>query len=307
MEHCIANYESADLELLTDFLNKTWEFDTITKELLDEKLSGDPDWQPELALIYRKDKQIIGFMQAVIRDIREIRYGYIKLMGVDEKFRRQGIAKALYTKLESFFIKQNVNNVRIYDVPLNYWMPGIDPRYTAALCWAMRMGFKRFGDAINLTVNLEQDWNTSLPEKKLANEGIEIRRATLNDKQSLFNFINNDWALWCNEVEMAFKDIPSSIHIALINGNIKAFSAHNGNNKGTGWFGPMGTHPDLRGKGIGAILLKRCLNDMKKMGLKHSIIPWVAHIDFYVWNTKARAERVFWRFEKILSEYYPEK
>jgi GNAT superfamily N-acetyltransferase len=34
-----------------------------------------------------------------------------------------------------------------------------------------------------------------------------------------------------------------------------------------GWFGPMGTHPDLRGLGIGSILLKRCLKDMKRNGL----------------------------------------
>jgi len=221
-------------------------------------------------------------------------------MGVDSKYRQQGIATAMYNKLENIFKQHSVDIVRIYDVPLNYWMPGIDPRYTPALCWAMRRGFKRFGDTSNLKVDLNQDWNTNIKEEKLQGEGIEVRRAKLEDKHAVIDFIRNEWALWSNEVEMAFKDSTPSIHIALIDNKVKAFSAHNANNKGTGWFGPMGTHPDLRGKGIGEILLKRCLNDMKKTGIKQSIIPWVEPIDFYSWHAKAKVERVFWRFEKSL-------
>jgi len=57
-------------------------------------------------------------------------------------------------------------------------------------------------------------------------------------------------------------DNPPSVHIALNNGNLRAFSVHNGNNKEAGWFGPMGTHPDIRGIGVGKVLLKRRLLDM---------------------------------------------
>ena len=78
-------------------------------------------------------------------------------------------------------------------------------------------------------------------------------------------------------------------------------SDHNTNNFGTGWFGPMGTHPDLRGMGIGEILLKRCLQDMKEEGLEYSTIPWVAPIAFYSHYCYAMIERVFWRFEKSLA------
>lgn len=301
MQYNLTLFKQADLHQLTAFLNHAWEFDSITADLLNEKLYGDPNWQPELALVMHDENQIIGFMQGVVRDIRGIRYGYIKLMGVAQKYRRKGIASTLYNKLESAFKDLAVEVIRIYDAPLNYWMPGIDPKYTPALCWALRKGFKRFGDTANLKVDLyNQNWDTSLQEKKLASEGIEVRRAKADDKQAVLDFIQDEWALWGNEVKMTFKDTPPSIHIALVNGQVKAFSAHNGNNKGTGWFGPMGTHPDLRGKGMGAILLKRCLNDMKDMGLKHSVIPWVGPIDFYGWHANAIVERIFWRFEKTL-------
>ena len=307
MQYRLSNYKPSDLVLLTHFFNQACELDTITEELLEEKLAGDPNWQPELTFLQWDGDNIIGFMQGVIRDIRGTRYGYIKLMAVEQEYRRQGIAKNMYEKLEVSFKELSVNIVRIYDVPLNYWMPGIDPKYTPALCWALRLGFKRFGDTSNLIIRLNQNWDTLEKENKLADEGIEVRRAKQEDKQAILDFVQDEWALWTNEIEMAFKDTPPSLYIALINGNVKAFSAHNANNKGTGWFGPMGTHPDLRGKGMGAVLLKRCLNDMKEMGLKTSIIPWVGPIDFYAWHANAKVDRIFWRFEKELKYNYKEK
>lgn len=314
MEHQIRTYRPEDLSGITEFLNANLNYDSLSKNLLKEKLVDDPDWEPEKALIYHDGEKIIGFMQGVNREIHGTRYGYIKLMAVDKSNRRQGIAGALYEQLEGSFISDNVEVVRIYDVPKNYFMPGIDPRYTEAVCFAIRMGFKRFGDACNMIVNLdESSWDTTKKETALLNHGIEIKRAKVHDKQNVIDFVKDGWALWKHEIETAFKDDPPSIHVAYLHarlprhggqaarqGEIMAFSAHNGNNKGTGWFGPMGTHPDLRGKGIGSILLLRCLYDMKQMGQKRAIIPWVDHIDFYAHHANARVDRVFWRYEKQL-------
>jgi len=301
MDYPIRSYQNNDLKVLTTFFKNNMKFDSITEGLLDEKLSGDPYWDPNKALISYEGDEILGFMHGVIRDIRGTRYGYIKLMAVDKLFRRKGIARSLYQQLESQFKEEQVDVVRIYDVPMNYFMPGIDPRYTEAVCFALRMGFKRFGDTSNLTVDLDQsDWLTVEEEKALLSHGIEIKRPAISDRHSVINFVKEEWALWTNEIEMAFKDDSPSIHVAYLQGKIKAFSAHNGNNKGTGWFGPMGTHPDLRGKGIGSILLKRCLRDMKAWGQKTSVIPWVGPIDFYAHHANARVDRVFWRYEKQL-------
>jgi len=300
MNYPITQYKSDDQTRLTAFLNASWQFDSITESVLREKLEGDPCWMPEATFVCKDGDKIIGFMQGLMRDIRGTRYAYIKLMAVEESYRRKGIASAMFDKLEAIFKQHAADVIRIYDVPLNYFMPGIDPRYTPALCWATRKGFERFGDTSNLLVDLNQDWDMSAKELTLKADNIEVRRARPADKQAILDFIKDEWALWSNEVEMAFKDEQPSIHIALLNGEVKAFSAHNANNKGTGWFGPMGTHPDLRGKGMGAILLKRCLQDMKEMGLSHSIIPWVGPIDFYSWHSNAVVDRVFWRYEKKL-------
>lgn len=303
MDLAIRTYQPSDLPGVFQFLNANLEHDSLTENLLAEKLEGDPDWDAEKALIFHESEAILGFMQGVIRNIRGTRYGYIKLMAVDKNHRRRGIAKALYQKLEGQFIEENTDVVRIYDVPKNYFMPGIDPRYTEAVCFALRLGFERFGDTCNMSVDLDaKDWDTYVEEKALKIHGIEIKRAEQKDQQEVIDFVNEDWALWQYEVEMAFQDNPPSLFIAYAHGKIKAFSAHNGNNKGTGWFGPMGTHADLLGKGIGSILLKRCLNDMKEYGHKRAIIPWIGPIDFYAQHAKACIDRVFWRYEKKLNQ-----
>lgn len=302
MQFPIRTYRKGDLALLVEFLNRNHELDKFSEVLLQEKLEGDPHWDDQKALICHDDTKILGFMQGVTRDIKGTRFGYIKLMAVENGFRRQGIARAMFQLLESIFRKEGVEVLRIYDVPLNYFMPGIDPRYTEAVCFAMRMDFQRFGDSLNMTVDLSiSDWETDEEEKSLQSAGIEIERPSLSELQEVLDFVKGEWELWQNEVSTAFADDPPSIHIAKLDGKVKAFSAHNANNKGTGWFGPMGTHADLRGKGIGSILLKKCLKDMKALGYKSATIPWVDPIAFYAHYVNARIDRVFWRFEKKLS------
>jgi len=297
----IRTYKDSDFNEVLNLMNRSHLFDSFSTLLLHEKLYDDPDWNPNRAWIAELDGQKVGFMLGVTRNIRGTSYGYIKLMGVEPTQRRNKIATQLFSKLESQFTQAGVTIIRILDVPLNYFMPGIDPRYTPAICFAQKMGFTHFGDSVNMLVDLnDRDWEVSSQLENLAKEEITIYRATEEDMQELFEFISTEWALWQNELEMAYRSNPISIHIARFKGKIKAFSAYDGNNKGTGWFGPMGTHPDLRGKGIGTLLLYLCLNDIKKQGLKTATIPWVAPISFYSQYTNARIERVFWRFEKNL-------
>ncbi len=302
MNYPIRIFSKEDYPALLKFLNANLAFDQLNEALLREKLDGDPFWQPEKALICHDQENMLGFMLGVLRDFGGKRYGFIKLMAVAHNFRRQGIATGLFNKLMDIFEKDHVDVVRIYDVPMNYLMPGIDPRYTEAVCFAMRSGFNRFADTCNLLVDLHSNkWETGKEEQQLVSDGIEISRPSHAEQEEVLKLIQQNWDLWRHEARSAFDDDPPSMHIAKLHGKVKAFSAHNANNKGMAWFGPMGTHPDLRGKGIGSILLKRCLRDMKQAGHEKAIIPWVGPIDFYAHHAGARVDRIFWRYEKIMN------
>jgi mycothiol synthase len=293
-------YRNADFQSALKIISLTHHLDNVTESIFREKLTDDPGFNPNLTFISEVDGNVAGFMQGVIRDVRGDRIAYIKLMGVLEEYRRMGLACSLFTSLEKKATEEGASLMRIYDSVLNYLSPGIDPRYTPALCFAERMGFRRFTDTCNMHAPLNRDLDTSQKENDVKKHGITICRAEPQYYDSLMDFIEEHFDLWRYEIKMAWKNAPVSIHIALENNSVSAFSAHSANNAGSSWFGPMGTHPRLRGKGVGSILLKRCLNDLKQAGHDFAIIPWVGPVSFYSQHCDAVISRVFWRYEKSI-------
>ena len=59
MKYPVRAYIDSDLEELTGFLNLNLEFDTLSKDLLEDKLSGDPFWDPRKALLCHDENQIV--------------------------------------------------------------------------------------------------------------------------------------------------------------------------------------------------------------------------------------------------------
>ncbi len=297
----IRAYQPGDFSRVLALLDQTHDLDHFTEGLLREKLEKDPDSDPGTVLVALRQNEPVGFMQGVTREIRGEKYGYIKLMATAPGRRQQGIATELLESLEALFIQHSVRRLRIYDVPMNYLNPGIDPRYTAAVCFAERRGFKKTGEACNMRVYPERhSWDTSAEEASMKRDGILITRAEPGDHDRVMAFLEREWALWKYEAGMALDQAPPAMFLAWQGDSVVAFAGYDSNNQGTGWFGPMGTDPSMQGRGLGRVLLYRCLQDMKEKGYHPVIIPWVAPVCFYAHHAAARIDRVFWRYEKEL-------
>jgi len=296
----IRELRESDLPRLLSFLNENLSFDPLTLELLREKTFGDPDFDPALTLVAEREGRIAAFMQGVARDFLGEKRGWIKLFATGREFRRQGLASELLSRVEADLWRRGVQRIQMLDSAPNYLQPGIDPRYTEAVVFAQRRGYERFDDTANLEVDLtSQDLDTSHEEKRLSEQGFLIRRAEPDHWTAIRDFLQKYWPAWIPEVRATFQNRPISLHVAFRGEQVVAFSAHEANNRGTGWFGPMGTNPDYRGRGIGAVLLKRCLRDLKEQGHPRATIPWVGPIDFYLRHVGARVSRIFWRFRKM--------
>lgn len=299
----IRKYRKEDFTSVLRLLNQSCEYDSFSEEILEEKLYRDPFWNVDSTFIAEENAVIVGFMQGVLRDLRSEKFAYIKLMAVKKNSRRTGVATAMLKELEAYMLLEKVDRLRIYDVPLNYFMPGVDPRYTEAICFALKHGFERNGEAVNMELDLQKrSWETVKEIEKLQKEGVKIRRADKDDLNDILSFLKKEWELWQFEIRMAMESEKPSVFIALKNGEVKGFAAYDGNNQGTGWFGPMGTAEVFRGKGIGRILLYNCLEDMRLKGHKQAVIPWVAPIAFYAHFCDAKISRTFWRFEKSIGK-----
>ncbi len=309
----IKTFSEEYLEPAAKLCGISMEFDVMPDFLLQEKTFSDPDYNSKLTLLaFNSENELpAGFIQGIIRNFpaepskpwkrKKKKIGFIKLLCVHPDQRRKGIASKLYGKIEKKFIKAGVKLVRVYESAPNYFMPGIDPMYTEAICFFERNGFKKFGDTSNLSSYLaEQNFSTEEEESRLQKKNIICKRAEVSEKRAVLAWLEKKFPEWVPEASEAFKNKPVTLFIARHKGSVQAFSAHEVNNKGIGWFGPMGTDKSLHGLGIGGILLRKCLLDMKEMGYVKAIIPWVGPIPFYMHYANAKVERVFWRYEKIL-------
>lgn len=294
----IRKFRKSDIPQITHLWNQNVKHDLMTEPLLFEKTFADADFKPGLTLIAGKDKPV-GFMQGLHRKtVTGEKIGWIKLFFIVKTYRRRGIASQLLARIEEMLWGEGVTEIRMMDSNPNYFQPGIDPFYSEAIAFVERNGYKKFSDTANLIVDLKQDLNTVPEEQALAGEGIEIRRAEEKDRQQLLEFLESKFPPWKYEAPLAYRNKPVSLHLAFYRGRLGAFSAYDVNNLNTGWFGPIGTDEVFRGKGVGGILLKRCLQDIKKQGHRHAIIPWVGPIPFYMHYVNARVHRVFWRYKK---------
>ncbi len=102
--------------------------------------------------------------------------------------------------------------------------------------------------------------------------GVRLKRAFPGDKAEILSFVGAHFSrTWISEAEMAL--FHRNCFIATLNGQILGFACYDASAKG--FFGPIGVHPDCRGRGIGKALLLRTLAAMKEDGYAYAIIGWV--------------------------------
>ncbi len=295
--------QDTDVESLLRLWNRVAPHDQLNPQLLDEKVFDDPDFNRELVIVVDDNRQFLGFVMGVIRQDDAEKRGYIKLMGVDPKVQRRGVGTRLLKEIEERLARAGCSAIRLFESNPNYLVPGLDPRYTEAVSFFEKRGYERFGETVNMQVELvNQDFATAEEEPRLRNEGVEIRRAIMGDHDELVSFLQSQWPGWIPEAQRELLNYPVSLHLALHNERVVAFAGFDGNNFNTGWFGPMGTHPEFRGKGVGGVLLRRCLQDIKAQGHRYAIIPWVGPYVFYSHHSGARISRIFWRYKKDLTQ-----
>jgi mycothiol synthase len=237
---------------------------------------------------------------------RDRSIGHVDLVAVDPQERRRGVARALVSRIEGALAGLGAGDVVIAGNAPYYAWPGIDVRYTPAICAAMAFGFEQDQPAWNMTVDVTGAASGAAPgataedEARLTGEGITIRRASAEDVPALVRFILANFGEgWAGEITHSVGRDQAGCHLALAkDGAILGFAAYGSSRPS--WFGPMGTAPAARGSGIGALLLRRCLADQRAAGHDRVQIGWVGPLPFYAKAVGARVERVFLLYRKQL-------
>lgn len=299
----LRNISREDIPALTEICRLGMEYDAWFRELVAEKTVDAKDFDPELGIVAEEDGDPAGFIQGVFGDLHGTPRGWVRLLVVHPRHRCKGIGGALLKELENRLIDKGAEEISIMDVPGNYHMPGVDHRYKEAFCFLPKMGYKRGIPNINLICEIFPgiitDKHEELLEKR-REEGFDCRLATKSDWEGIKKFLKANWECWINEAASCLDTDPSTLYICVHGDEVVGFSGYEGNNRGTGWFGPMGVDPVTRGKSIGALLLLLCLRDMALIGHRKAIIPWVGPVRFYDKICNADMDRIFWTYLKKL-------
>lgn len=224
--------------------------------------------------------------------------GHLDLVVVDPEARGRGLGSRLIAAGEQALRELGCARVRVAGNPPQYAFPGVDVRYTPAICAFTKLGYAHEQTAWNMSVDLTPGslalTDTADAEAALAEQGVHIKAADADDIARLRPIVAQEWGgHWADEITTA-----EQVHIALRDGSPIAFAAWGCTRPS--WFGPMGTKAEGKGLGLGTILLRRCLRDQAKAGFTKGQIGWVGPVPFYARAAGAFIERVFFLYTKAL-------
>ena len=275
--------------------NRAAPHDPLTPALFEEKVWGDP---AGLVLAARQSGEVVGLAVGVLWPVLGAVRASVRLLAVVPEAWRRGVATVLVDRLADRLAADGATVLRLAEAAPNYLTPGVDERYGSGRAFAAARGFREIGESVNLGVDLDQDWSTDADEARLAGAGVAVRRAGDGDRTSLGRLLDDHWPAWHAEADRALA--AGALHLAVRDGVALAFAAHSATNAEAGWFGPMGTAPDARGLGLGAVLLRRCLADLAARGHRQATVAWAAALPFYARVAGATVDRRFRRFERPL-------
>ena len=290
-----------DVAMVAAICGAAMPYDTFTRNLVKSKTVDAKDYDPELTLVDQEGDLLRGFIAGLQGERKGTPHGWVRLMGVHPRYQSRGIGTKLLKELEQRLLARGVRRISIMDATPNYFMPGVDVRYTQGFCFFAKHGYQRRASSLNMICDLDAkkldaDLKDDLDD--MEHEGITIRRCEDSDYDPTTEFLERVFPPWVGEVLETFENKPISTYIALSEDKVIGFSSFDSNNKGTGWFGPMGVDPERQTKGVGTALLRLCLRDLAEQGRDRAIIPWVGPVRFYAKRCAARIDRVFWIWEK---------
>ncbi|MBR7834989.1 GNAT family N-acetyltransferase [Actinospica durhamensis] len=264
-----------------------------------------PHERPELAVVAVENAVPVGFALGSVRG----ESGHINLLAVTPQARHRGHARALLRELEARLEAAGVQRIHVGGASPRFAWAGVDVRYSAAGFLLESAGYVRAYQAVNMTVDLADAGtrlDTAEAEKALAAQGVTLRPLREDDRAAITPWLASFGGTWLEETLATLERPGARCHLAVrADGGADGadptaaylgFACHGVNR--ADWFGPMGTREGERGRGIGSVLLRRCLADLREAGHESAQIAWVGPTVFYAKVVDAYVERVFWIYSK---------
>ena len=280
--------------------------------ILKDRILDDPDFDPDLNPTVWQGQRLVGLACGAPPSEELQTAGGVKLFAVASDMRRQGIATRLFDHIEDRLIGLGAAESLAIIAGNNRFMQGLDLRYTEALCFLEARGYERAGDGMDMDVDLRNTpLDTSATEAELERvHGLRVRRVTTEDHDRAWEYVAREFEYpsalatapigrrWAYLATSGLKLDPSTLWMSERDGEFCGFAVTDV--AAPGRLGPMGVSPEVRKLGVGTILLKRALADLRARGLHVGVIYGAGPYAFYARTVNATINAVFWRLRKPL-------
>jgi len=269
---------------------------TLDADAFARLTTGDTTSLQSLRLAAISGTAMTGFAVGCVRDDALV----VKFLAVDPHWQRRGIGSALLHRLEDEARSMGLSRATVGGVGPNYFYPGVDLRLTPALSFLWRHGYETDRVArVDMHVDLATtDLATTEAERAYALQGITIRRMAAVDVDAVAALGAMQSTAFATEVRVAAENHPVSAFVALDGVRPVAFAVYGVTGKNR--FGPTYTHPEHRRRGLGRLLLRLCLRDLRDQGWQDAEISWAGPVDYYARAIGAVVHKAYWVFTKQL-------
>ena len=281
--------------------------------ILQERILDDPDFDPDLNPTVWQGERLVGLGCGAPPSEELQTAGGVKLFAVASEMRRRGIATRIFDHIEDRLTGLGASESLAIIAGNNRFMQGLDLRYTEALCFLEARGYERAGDGMDMDVDLRNTpLDTSETEAELERDhGLRVRRVTMADFRKAWDYVAREFEYpsalaktpvgrrWAYLATSGLKLDPSTLWMAERDGEFCGFAVTDV--AAPERLGPMGVSPEVRKLGVGTVLLKRALADLRDRGVDVGVIYGAGPYAFYARTVDATINAVFWRLRKPLA------
>ncbi len=285
----------------------------FSEAILQDRILDDPDFDPDLNPTVWQGERLVGLACGAPPSEELQTAGGVKLFAVARDMRRRGIATRLFDHIEHRLTGLGATESLAIIAGNNRFMQGLDLRYTEALCFLEARGYERAGDGMDMDVDLRTTpLDTSEQEAELEHvHGLRVRRVSMADFQKAWDYVAREFEYpsalatapigrrWAYLATSGLKLDPPTLWMAEKDGEFCGFAVTDV--AAPERLGPMGVSPEVRKLGVGTVLLKRALADLRDRGVDIGVIYGAGPYAFYARTVDATINAVFWRLRKPLS------
>jgi GNAT superfamily N-acetyltransferase len=277
---------------LIEAWNRSLVHDPITLETFEEKLLLDPNFEAAGCSVAVADGRVVGFVHAVVRATpyprgfeqlveAERETGWIVALFVVPERRRRGIGSALLAEGLDFLRERGRKRAVLGSYTPNYLLVGVDrDGYPGAFEFFERHGFAAGGETVGMAVDLQ---GFAVPAgvqeaaERLAADGIVARCFERRYLLPTLALLEGSFPTWVHYFldKLARCHEPDEIVIVTQGEEVVGYCQHR-YYQHVERTGPFGVRQDLRGRGIGTVMLCKLLERMAQKGYK---LGWFTSTD----------------------------